>query len=82
MFDWGITSIFTITIDNVSFNDTAIEFLKRRTRDKMYTILENEFMHMRWYVHILNFIVTKGLKDVGDFIVKILNAVKYEKFKD
>jgi hypothetical protein len=79
MLDWGISSIFTITVDNAGTDDTAIEYLKWRSRDKVGTILENEFMHMRRCAHILNIIVTDGLKDVSDSIVKVLNAVKYVK---
>jgi hypothetical protein len=79
MLEWGISSIFTITVDNASANDTAIEYLKRKSRDKVGAILGNEFMHMRCCAHILNLIVTDGLKEVSDSIVKVRNAVKYVK---
>jgi hypothetical protein len=75
----GISSIFIVTVDNASANDTAIEYLKRRSRDKVGAILDNEFMHMRCCAHILNLIVTDGLKEVSDSIVKVRNAVKYVK---
>jgi hypothetical protein len=71
MLEWGISSIFTVTVDNASANDTAIEYLKRRSRDKVGAILDNEFMHMRCCAHILNLIVTDGLKEVSDSIVKV-----------
>jgi chromosome segregation ATPase len=35
MLECGISSIFTIIVDNASANDTAIEYLKRRSRDKV-----------------------------------------------
>jgi len=53
--------------------------LKRKSRDKVGAILGNEFMHMRCCAHILNLIVTDGLKEVSDSIVKVRNAVKYVK---
>jgi hypothetical protein len=51
MLEWGINNIFTIVVDNANSNYTAIKYLKRRTRDKIGTILENEFMHMRCCTH-------------------------------
>jgi hypothetical protein len=79
MLEWGISSIFTVTVDNASANDTAIEYLKRKNRDKVGAILDNEFLHMRCCAHILNLTVTDGLKEVSDSIVKVRNAVKYVK---
>jgi hypothetical protein len=79
MLEWGISSIFTVTVDNASANDIAIEYLKRKSRDKVGAILDNEFMHMRCCAHILNLVVTDGLKEVSDSIVKVQNAVKYVK---
>jgi hypothetical protein len=71
MLEWGISIIFTVKVDNASANDTAIEYLKRKNRDKVNVILDNEFMHMRCCAHILNLIVTNGLKEVSDSIVKV-----------
>jgi hypothetical protein len=79
MLEWGISSIFIVTIDNVSANNIAIEYLKRKSRDKVGAILDNEYMHMRCCAHILNLIVTHGLKEVSDSIVKVRNAMKYVK---
>lgn len=79
MLECGINSIFSITVDNVNSNDIVIEYLKRRMRDKMGITLENEFMQMRCCAYILNLIVTKGLKEVSNAIVKVRNAMKYVK---
>jgi hypothetical protein len=67
MLEWGISSIFTVTVDNASANDTAIEYLKRKIRDKVGAIMDNEFMHLRCCAHIHNLIVTDGLKEVSDY---------------
>ena len=32
--DWGISKLFTITVDNTSSNDVAIRYLKRKFREK------------------------------------------------
>ena len=79
MLEWGIRNIITITVDNAIANDTALEYVKRRTCSKEGAILESQFMHMRCCAHILNLIVTKGLKEVDDSIVRVRSAVKYMK---
>ena len=77
LLDWNIDKILSVTIDNASSNDTAIKYLKRRTRDWKSTILKNEFLHVRCSAHIVNLIVGKGLKDLNKSILKIRNAVRY-----
>jgi hypothetical protein len=53
--------------------------MRKRTAHKFGAILENQFMHVRCYAHILNLIVSEGLKEVDESIVKIRSAVKYVK---
>jgi len=79
MIQCGISNIFTVTVDNASSNDTALDCLRKRTAHKAGPILENRFMHVRCCAHILNLIVSEGLKDVNDSIVKVRSAVKYVK---
>jgi len=79
MHEWGIGSIFTITVDNASSNDIALEYLRLRNAHKPGTILENQFMHVRCCAHILNLIVFEGLKEVDESIMKVRSAVKYVK---
>jgi hypothetical protein len=90
MLEWGIDSIFTITVDNASSNGSAIDYLNRRKKDKVGTILDGKFMHVRCCAHILNLIVVEGLKEVDDSVKRVRSAVKYmksspsrfEKFKE
>jgi hypothetical protein len=77
MVKWGIESIFTITVNNASSNDVAIEYMRRRLKDRDSTILGGEYLHMRCAAHILNLVVTEGLKELNDAITKIRNAVRY-----
>jgi len=77
--EWDISSIFTITVDNASSNDTALEYLRKRTTHRNCAILENQFMHVRCCAHILNLIVSDGLKEVDESIVKVRSTVKYVK---
>ena len=75
--EWGIEKLFTLTADNANSNNTVIAELKRKTKRWKYTILDNEFLHVRCCAHILNLVVKEGLVEEDDSITKIRNAVKY-----
>jgi hypothetical protein len=77
MMEWGIDSLFTITVDNATNNDAMIKFLKRRLKAKPYSVLGCEFLHVRCAAHILNLVVTEGLKGLGACVSNIRNAVKF-----
>ncbi|KAL4619863.1 hypothetical protein ACB092_06G111500 [Castanea dentata] len=68
--EWGIDGIFTLAVDNASSNLTTIKFLQRVTKDWNGIVLENEFMHMRCYAHILNLIVGEGLKEIDAYVAR------------
>ncbi|XP_038686229.1 zinc finger BED domain-containing protein RICESLEEPER 2-like [Tripterygium wilfordii] len=77
LLEWGIDKILTLTVDNASSNNLVIDFLKKKTQHRKGTILRHEFLHLRCCAHILNLIVTDGLKDMDECITKVRNAVKY-----
>jgi hypothetical protein len=77
--EWGIRGILTISLDNASANDTAVDCFKKRTMANNDVICRNEFIHVRCCAHFINLIVHEGLKDVDDSIVRIRNMVKYIK---
>ena len=69
--DLGIRDkIFTITSDNASNNDVAIQRLKR-----FWQIKDDhaKLFHVRCCAHILNLIVKDGLKQVDSTLEKIRN---------
>ncbi|KAL4600243.1 hypothetical protein ACB092_11G184500 [Castanea dentata] len=74
---WGIDRLFTFTADNASSNDVAIDYVKKKTKEKDSSILGGEFMHMRCCAHTLNLIVQSGLKSIHESIAKVRNAVRY-----
>jgi hypothetical protein len=39
LLEWGIDSIFTITVNNATPNDVGVEHMKKRIKDKDSTIL-------------------------------------------
>jgi hypothetical protein len=61
----------SISLDNASANDIAVDCFKKRTMANNDVICRNEFIHVRCCVHIINLIVHEGLKDVDDSIVRI-----------
>lgn len=77
LLEWNIDSIFTVTVDNASSNNLTIQYLRRNTKDWKGTILEHEFLHMRCCAHILNLVVSDGLKEMDDSIANIRLAVRY-----
>ena len=76
---WGIDQLFTITTNNASSNDMAIDYVKKKTKKRDNSVLGGEFMHMRCYAHILNLMVQSGLKSIHESIVKVQDAMRYVK---
>ena len=77
--EWNIEGIFTLKVDNASKNDVAISYLKEATNRWKGTVLGNEFVHVRCCAHILNPIVTDGLKHHNKSIDRVRHAVRYVK---
>lgn len=80
LLEWGIGSkILTVTADNASSNETALDWFRRRTIDHKQIVCGHDFLHVRCSAHVLNLVVRDGLNDVDDSIVRVRNAVKYVK---
>jgi hypothetical protein len=77
--EWGIHRMLTISVDNASANETAIDWFKKKTSSNKEVVCHHEFIHMRCVAYILNIIVHEGLKDVDNSIIKIRKMVKYVK---
>ena len=74
--EWGITSVFIVTVDNASSNDGAIRRLRTLLKGPN-AILDCKYMHLRCCAHIINLVVRDGLEEQNSSICKIRNAVKY-----
>ncbi|KAK4278421.1 hypothetical protein QN277_016269 [Acacia crassicarpa] len=81
LFQWGIDKVFTIIVDNATANDSAIAILKMRFKswDGFAMVCDWEFLQMRCAAHILNLVVSEGLKEMNKSIELIRHAVKYVK---
>ena len=75
--EWGISKVCCVTMDNASVDNLAISYLaKALSVLNGHTLLNEEFMHMRCSAHILNLIVSDGLKETDLSIRKIRDACK------
>ena len=72
--DFGITSrIISITMDNASANDRAINILRR----ELNPMSDPLFFHSRCVAHILNLAVQDGLNELQSSLKEIRRAVVY-----
>ena len=76
---WNIEGIFILTMDNASSNDVAISYLKEVTNMWKCSVLGNEFIHVKCYAHILNLIMTNGLKHHNKSIDRVRHVIRYVK---
>jgi hypothetical protein len=77
--DWGIRSVSSITVDNASSNDVAIAYLKKKVKTMNGLMGDGDCFHMRCCSHILNLVVTDGLKDKHLSVTSIREAVRFVK---
>ncbi|CAA0813976.1 Unknown protein [Striga hermonthica] len=76
--EWGISKVFTVTVDNASSNDVAVEYLKKQLRKHdSDSLMLDENLHMRCACHIINMIMKDEMKELVDSIEVIRNCVKY-----
>lgn len=74
---WGIDNVFTITMDNASSNDVAVEYLKTKFAKWRKCVLNAKWIHIRCVAHIMNLMVQDGLRHIGNSVESIRGAVKY-----
>ena len=77
LLDWGIDKVFTVTVDNASSNDVAINYLKKRFFNWGTNLVGGKYLHMRCMAHIINLMVTDGLKEIAPSIACVRAAVRY-----
>lgn len=76
--EWGIErKIFTLTLDNASYNNGVVDLLKNHLRLKNSLVCDGQFIHVRCGAHILNLVIQSGLKSIDGSVEKIRESVKY-----
>ncbi|PWA77308.1 zinc finger BED domain-containing protein RICESLEEPER 2 [Artemisia annua] len=74
--EWGIKNVMTITVENASSNDKALDFLIQRLPN-IYD--GGKHFQIRCFAHILNLIVKKGLTELDDSVQRVTKTVRYIK---
>ncbi|XP_028118041.1 zinc finger BED domain-containing protein RICESLEEPER 1-like [Camellia sinensis] len=77
LLEWNSGCIFSLIVDNASSNNTTIKYLKRKTKDWKGTVLGHEFLHIYCCAHILNLIVSEGLKELDASIACVRDVGSY-----
>nr|XP_043619135.1 zinc finger BED domain-containing protein DAYSLEEPER-like isoform X2 [Erigeron canadensis] len=71
---WGIQNVMTITLDNASSNDKAIEYLLKELPN-LYD--KGKHFHVRCMAHILNLIVKDALRSQTHHVERVQKAIRY-----
>ncbi|XP_019167734.1 PREDICTED: zinc finger BED domain-containing protein RICESLEEPER 2-like isoform X1 [Ipomoea nil] len=75
---WGIEEkVWTITVDNASYNDSAVRLLHDSLSFHTTLPLEGKLFHVRCCAHILNILVQDGLSEIKSIIENVRDSVKY-----
>lgn len=73
------TRIFSITLNIASSKDVLLKTLKSSLVLQNSLLCDGEFFHVCCCAHILNLIVQKRLKVIGDDLNQIMESIKYVK---
>ncbi|KMT07963.1 hypothetical protein BVRB_6g144970 [Beta vulgaris subsp. vulgaris] len=79
LLDWELEKVFCITVDNASFNDTAIGYLRRKINHWKSGVLKGRYLHMRCVAHIIILVVSDGLKTMNESVNRVEHAVRFIK---
>ncbi|KAG8389293.1 hypothetical protein BUALT_Bualt02G0213800 [Buddleja alternifolia] len=81
--NWGIEGkIHTVSVDNASANDSAIENLKVFIRSKKKLFCDGSVFHVRCCAHILNLVAQDGLSKIKNVIECVRDSVDYIRRSD
>ena len=73
----GLSRVLTLTVDNATSNDTGVQHLKKILLSWNNMVLKGDYIHMCCCAHILNLIVSCGLKEIDNSVLRIRVVVKY-----
>ena len=80
---WGIENkIFSISVDNASYNDLCLKYLRQNLSLSRKLIFDGSLFHVWCCAHILNLLVHDNLDKIKDIIFNIHESVKYVNHND
>jgi len=74
---WGIRNVSTLNVDNASSNDVAVTYLKTMMKNIGGLVMDGQFFYMSCCAHVLNLVVSDGLKELHNSITSIRNVVRF-----
>ncbi|XP_027177996.1 zinc finger BED domain-containing protein RICESLEEPER 2-like [Coffea eugenioides] len=75
---WGVDNkIYSISVDNASNNDVAVQLLKNDLARSRKLICGGKLFHVRCCTHILNLMVQDSLGEIEDIIENIRDNVEF-----
>ncbi|XP_031120948.1 zinc finger BED domain-containing protein RICESLEEPER 2-like [Ipomoea triloba] len=77
LLEWEIRNVFTVIVDNVSSNDTALGFFKNKLLSWGSSSVRVQYMHMRCIAHILNLVVQDGLRLADVYVKRVRDVVRW-----
>ncbi|KAG8647212.1 hypothetical protein MANES_09G066201v8 [Manihot esculenta] len=76
--EWGIEDkVWTISVDNTSYNDVVVRMLKDNLAYKNSLALNSKLFHVRCCAYILNLLIQDGLSEIACIIKNVRESVKY-----
>lgn len=77
--DWGIEKVYALTVDNASANDGVVRVLKEALNKWGTAVLGGQDLHMRCAAHVVNLIVTEGIKEpkFSKSVANVRSAVRF-----
>ncbi|KAL4569983.1 hypothetical protein LXL04_025632 [Taraxacum kok-saghyz] len=80
--EWEIEhKIFTISVDNVAYNDRALRNLKETFSRVKKLSCGGRLFHIRCCAHILNLLVKDGLAKIEHIIEDVREGIKYAEYE-
>ncbi|XP_026378250.1 zinc finger BED domain-containing protein RICESLEEPER 2-like [Papaver somniferum] len=77
--DWELKDVFTVTLDNVSANKVAMDYLKTSIVSKTGAEERDKYLHVRCAAHVLALVVKDAVRVYNKSIARIRSVVKYIK---
>jgi hypothetical protein len=75
----GITEVMKIIVDNASSNEAGVDYVRRQMNNKKTSIGLGKFLHMMCATHILNLIVSDGLKEMDGLVKHVRDDIRFIK---
>ncbi|KAJ1696412.1 hypothetical protein LUZ63_004924 [Rhynchospora breviuscula] len=75
LFDWGITKILTLTVDEISSNDPLVQYLKFKTKDANDAVLGHKFMKLKSFSHVVGEVAKEVLEYHRESVSRVRFAV-------